>query len=72
MAELHGLKIPDLPPDVVPLRCVAMIEILMPNGRRQVKIASTDDVMTWEASSLGLYLYEYCRNQMFRESSDDA
>ena len=64
MAEIHGLKIPDLPEGALPLRCVALVECLMDDGKRVVRLAATDDLMTWEVAGMAAFLDEYCRNQM--------
>lgn len=64
MAELHGLKIPDLPEGAVPLRVLALVEVLTTDGSRQVVVAATDDILTWEAAGMAVWLDQRCRSLM--------
>jgi hypothetical protein len=65
MAEIHGLKIPDLPDDgSIPLRVIAIIEMLDKDGNRKLLMAATDDIMPFEGAGMATWLDQRCREMM--------
>lgn len=66
MATVHGLQIPDLVGDLIPVDAVVILKALDADGDMTVTLQTTEGLLLWDIAGMLAFMSEDVRQQMAR------